>query len=197
MVWCAHRFGLYVQVARHIYGCVESRKSFTCAPDAAVFARLTLPVGAGRRRKHGTDSPETSIFRGFSCGTLSANRFAATRSATKPIRPFVLEITMSLFGSLYTAVSGLNAQATAFGNISDNVANSQTVGFKGVNTSFQDYLTTSTATSNEPSPAVQTRWLWRFRVRGSSLSRKPAARARQGHRTFRLRTTIPGLVISP
>ncbi len=57
---------------------------------------------------------------------------------------------MSLFSSLYTAVSGLNAQSTAFGNISDNVANSQTVGFKGVNTAFEDYLTSSTATSNQP-----------------------------------------------
>jgi len=57
---------------------------------------------------------------------------------------------MSLFSSLYTAVSGLNAQSTAFGNISDNVANSQTVGYKGVNTAFEDILTSSTADSNQP-----------------------------------------------
>lgn len=57
---------------------------------------------------------------------------------------------MSLFGALNTAVSGLSAQSAAFGNISDNVANSQTTGYKAVDTSFIDYLTTSTATDNEP-----------------------------------------------
>ncbi len=55
---------------------------------------------------------------------------------------------MSLFGAMNTAISGLNAQAAAFSNISDNVANSQTVGFKGVNTAFIDYLTVSNATEN-------------------------------------------------
>ena len=51
---------------------------------------------------------------------------------------------MSLFGALNTSVSGLTAQSAAFGNISDNVANSQTVGYKGVDTEFVDYLTDST-----------------------------------------------------
>ena len=55
---------------------------------------------------------------------------------------------MSLFGAINTAVSGLTAQSTSFGNISEDVANSQTVGFKRVDTSFTDYLTTSTATNN-------------------------------------------------
>jgi hypothetical protein len=36
---------------------------------------------------------------------------------------------MSLFGAIDTAISGLSAQSAAFGNISDNVANSQTTGF--------------------------------------------------------------------
>jgi flagellar hook protein FlgE len=61
---------------------------------------------------------------------------------------------MSLLGALNTAISGLTAQSAAFGNISDNVANSQTVGYKGVNTSFIDYLTTSTATQNDPGAVV-------------------------------------------
>jgi flagellar hook protein FlgE len=61
---------------------------------------------------------------------------------------------MSLFGALNTAVSGLTAQSAAFGNISDNVANSQSVGFKGVDTSFIDYLTTSTTTTNDPGSVV-------------------------------------------
>ncbi len=56
---------------------------------------------------------------------------------------------MSLFGAMNTAISGLTAQSAAFGNIGDNVANSQTVGYKRVDTSFEDYLTTSTATVNQ------------------------------------------------
>jgi flagellar hook protein FlgE len=61
---------------------------------------------------------------------------------------------MSLFGAINTAVSGLTAQSTSFGNISEDVANSQTVGFKRVDTSFTDYLTTSTATNNVPGAVV-------------------------------------------
>ncbi|MDR3437813.1 flagellar hook-basal body complex protein, partial [Telmatospirillum sp.] len=55
-----------------------------------------------------------------------------------------------------TAVSGLSAQSAAFGNISDNIANSQTVGYKGVDTSFSDYLTTSSASVNDPGSVVAT-----------------------------------------
>ena len=63
---------------------------------------------------------------------------------------------MSLFGALDTAVSGLGAQSAAFTNISDNVANSQTIGFKGTDTRFSDYLTTSSATENESGSVVAT-----------------------------------------
>ncbi len=55
----------------------------------------------------------------------------------------------SLFGALDTAVSGLTAQSAAFSTISDNIANSQTTGFKAANTTFSDYLTTSTAATND------------------------------------------------
>ena len=61
---------------------------------------------------------------------------------------------MSLFGAMSTAISGLSAQSAAFSNISDNVANSQTVGFKRVDTSFEDYLTTSTAQQNTSGAVV-------------------------------------------
>ncbi|HEX3348699.1 MAG TPA: flagellar hook protein FlgE [Acetobacteraceae bacterium] len=63
---------------------------------------------------------------------------------------------MSLFGSMNTAISGLTAQAAAFSNISDDVANSQTVGFKRVDTSFSDFLTASTATVNESGAVIAT-----------------------------------------
>ena len=61
---------------------------------------------------------------------------------------------MSLFGAMNSAISGLAAQSDAFGNISDNVANSQTVGFKRVDTHFIDYLTTSSALTNVPGAVV-------------------------------------------
>ena len=61
---------------------------------------------------------------------------------------------MSLFGAMNSAISGLTSQSEAFGDISDNVSNSQTTGFKRVDTSFVDYLTTSTATRNDPGAVV-------------------------------------------
>ena len=61
---------------------------------------------------------------------------------------------MSLFGAMNTAISGLTAQSAAFSNIGDNVANSQTVGYKRIDTSFEDYLTTSTATNSQSGAVV-------------------------------------------
>jgi len=43
---------------------------------------------------------------------------------------------MGIFGALTTAVSGLNAQSFSLENISGNIANSRTTGFKRVDTSF-------------------------------------------------------------
>ncbi len=57
---------------------------------------------------------------------------------------------MSLFGSMTTAISGLAAQARALGHVSDNLANSQTVGFKRVDTNFSDLVTQSNATIHSP-----------------------------------------------
>jgi flagellar hook protein FlgE len=61
---------------------------------------------------------------------------------------------MSIFGAMTTAVSGLQAQAGAFTNISNNIANSQSTGYKGVNTNFIDYLTQSSATQSGPQSVV-------------------------------------------
>jgi len=61
---------------------------------------------------------------------------------------------MSLFGALTAAISGLTAQSRALGNISDNVANSQTVGFKRVDTNFVSYLTQSSASLHLPGAVV-------------------------------------------
>lgn len=47
---------------------------------------------------------------------------------------------MDVFSALQTAVSGLKAQAFALDNISGNIANSQTTGFKRIDTSFVDLI---------------------------------------------------------
>ncbi|WP_342107785.1 flagellar hook-basal body complex protein [Methylobacterium sp. SI9] len=47
---------------------------------------------------------------------------------------------MDLFSALQTSVSGLQAQSYAISNISGNIANSQTTGFKRVDTSFVDLM---------------------------------------------------------
>ena len=47
---------------------------------------------------------------------------------------------MSIFGAMTNAVTGLRAQSYALENISDNIANSQTTGYKRVDTSFQDLV---------------------------------------------------------
>lgn len=47
---------------------------------------------------------------------------------------------MGIFGAMQTAVSGMQAQAYALNNISGNIANSQTIGYKRIDTSFQDLV---------------------------------------------------------
>lgn len=52
---------------------------------------------------------------------------------------------MGIFNALSTAVTGLAAQSYALENISGNIANSQTIGFKRVDTSFVDLIPNSPA----------------------------------------------------
>ncbi|MBU6475828.1 MAG: flagellar hook-basal body complex protein [Alphaproteobacteria bacterium] len=54
---------------------------------------------------------------------------------------------MSIFGSLFTAVSGLSAQSDAIGMISNNIANVSTVGYKRIDTAFSSLVTTDSATA--------------------------------------------------
>lgn len=54
---------------------------------------------------------------------------------------------MSLFGSLYTGVSGLNAQSQATAMISNNIANVNTIGFKRSEAAFYSLVTTESASA--------------------------------------------------
>ena len=92
----------------------------------------------------------------------------------------------SLFGALETSVSGLSAQSSAFSNISDNVANSQTTGYKRVDTNFVDYLTTSTQQTND-SGFVQALPDYRNDVAGTpTASDNPLAMAISGQGFFQV-----------
>jgi flagellar hook protein FlgE len=61
---------------------------------------------------------------------------------------------MGIFDALTTAVSGLQSQSFALQNISGNIANASTVGFKGINTSFEDLIPGSTTPSEEVAGGV-------------------------------------------
>jgi flagellar hook protein FlgE len=62
----------------------------------------------------------------------------------------------SLFAALGVAVTGLNSQSQSIGNISDNLANAQTTGYKSIGTRFSNLVTASSATDNSPGGARAT-----------------------------------------
>jgi flagellar hook protein FlgE len=53
-----------------------------------------------------------------------------------------------------TAITGIRAQSSALGYISDNIANSQTTGFKRTDASFYDIVTASNANFHQPGAVV-------------------------------------------
>ncbi|PWC39181.1 flagellar hook-basal body complex protein [Azospirillum sp. TSO35-2] len=57
---------------------------------------------------------------------------------------------MSIFGAMTTAVLGLNAQSKALGHISDNIANSSTIGYKRVDSAFETMVLQSSQRLHEP-----------------------------------------------
>jgi flagellar hook protein FlgE len=54
---------------------------------------------------------------------------------------------MTVFGSLFTAVSGLSAQSQALGMISNNIANVSTVGYKRMDAAFSSLVTSGARTT--------------------------------------------------
>jgi flagellar hook protein FlgE len=61
---------------------------------------------------------------------------------------------MGIFDALTTAVAGLQAQAFALQNISGNIANSQTTGYKETDTSFADLVSATTANQQTSSGVI-------------------------------------------
>ncbi len=64
---------------------------------------------------------------------------------------------MSLFGALSSGVSGLTAQSSAMGAISDNITNVSTVGYKNTQVDFQTLVTTQTSSTFYSAGGVQSR----------------------------------------
>jgi flagellar hook protein FlgE len=61
---------------------------------------------------------------------------------------------MGIFDALNTSVGGLQAQSFALQNISGNIANASTIGYKGIGTSFEDLIPDSTVPSRQVAGGV-------------------------------------------
>src|SRR3984893_5430273 len=61
---------------------------------------------------------------------------------------------MGIFDALNTSVGGLQAQSFALHNISGNIANASTTGYKGIGTSFQDLIPDSTTPNRQVAGGV-------------------------------------------
>ncbi len=64
---------------------------------------------------------------------------------------------MSLFGALSSGVSGLTAQSSAMGAISDNITNVNTVGYKNTRVDFQTLVTKQTSSTFYSAGGVQSK----------------------------------------
>jgi flagellar hook protein FlgE len=82
----------------------------------------------------------------FDCGRGLANRLAARIEFGDDV--------MGIFDALNTSVAGLQAQSFALQNISGNIANAQTTGYKGIGTSFVDLVPDSTTPDRQVAGAV-------------------------------------------
>src|SRR5882757_10533587 len=61
---------------------------------------------------------------------------------------------MGIFDALNTSVAGLQAQSFALQNISGNIANAQTTGYKGIGTAFVDLVPDSTTPDRQVAGSV-------------------------------------------
>jgi flagellar hook protein FlgE len=73
---------------------------------------------------------------------------------------------MSVFGSLFTAVSGLSSQSQALGMISNNIANVSTVGFKRNDAAFSSLVTSATRSTLYSPGSVSARQNARISLQG-------------------------------
>jgi flagellar hook protein FlgE len=81
----------------------------------------------------------------------------------------LIEVSMSIFGSMKTAISGMNAQANRLSTVADNIANVNTTGYKSASTSFSSLVLPSSA-GNYNSGGVESTTRYSVTQAGSYLS---------------------------
>jgi flagellar hook protein FlgE len=100
---------------------------------------------------------------------------------------------MSLSGALSSAISALNAQSSALAMISDNIANSSTVGYKTTSASFEDLVTSSSSSSSYSSGGVNTSALSNITTQGLLTASSTSTNiAIQGNGFFPVTTSLTG-----
>jgi len=99
---------------------------------------------------------------------------------------------MSLYAAMQVAVGGLNAQSASIGNISDNLANSQTTGFKGITTRFESLVTQSNQFTNDPGGVRATPYYTNSEQGNLVQSSNSTALAISGQGFFPVRPAVVG-----
>jgi flagellar hook protein FlgE len=101
---------------------------------------------------------------------------------------------MSILGALYSAVSGLTASSNALGMISDNISNSNTVGYKETSTNFETLVTQASGATTLYSPGgVQSSPVYNIDNQGVMQStNSPTDLAMSGHGFFVVNTNPGG-----
>ena len=90
---------------------------------------------------------------------------------------------MSLFGAMFSGVSGLTAQSSAMGAVSDNITNVSTIGYKNTDVNFQTLVTKQVSATFYSAGGVQSKPRQRTEVQGllqASTSQTDIAISGQG-----------------
>lgn len=90
---------------------------------------------------------------------------------------------MSLFGAMFSGVSGLTAQSSAMGAVSDNITNVSTIGYKNTDVNFQTLVTKQVSSTFYSAGGVQSKPRQRTEVQGllqASTSQTDIALSGQG-----------------
>jgi flagellar hook protein FlgE len=101
---------------------------------------------------------------------------------------------MSILGAMYAAVSGLNANSNALGIISDNIANSNTVGYKDTTADFSTLVTQSGLSGDYSPGGVATSALYNIAQQGAiQAASSPTDLAISGGGFFAVNSSAAGL----
>src|ERR1700679_3739222 len=85
---------------------------------------------------------------------MSPSMMATAWRCRRAVRIECGDNVMGIFDALTTAVSGLQAQSFALQNISGNIANASTIGYKGIDTTFEDLGADATTPSAQAAGGV-------------------------------------------